>query len=232
VVSLRDKQPAGVEALLRWRHPQLGTIMPNELLPIARAVGIADELDEWVLDAACKHLVAWTATGSDFWLSVNVAPTELLAPRFAERVAATLRRYDLPAERLVIEVAEGWIASDLPAVVAGLSGLRKLGIRAALDDFGAGQASLSHLRRLPVDMLKLDRALVNTPAEHSVGPAVIDVVVSLGRRLALEIVAKGLETDEQVERARKSGCHYGQGFGLARPAPAERMEAYLETHRA
>jgi diguanylate cyclase (GGDEF)-like protein len=232
VVSLGDKQPAGVEALLRWRHPKLGTILPHELLPIARAVGIAEELDEWVLDAACKHLVAWTAGGSDFWLSVNVAPSELLVPRFAERVGATLLRHGLPAERLVVEVAEDWVASDLPAIVASLTALRKLGVRAALDDFGAGQASLSHLRRLPVDMLKLDRALVNTPAEHTVGPAVIDVVVSLGRRLGLEIVAKGLETDDQIERARKAGCLYGQGFGLARPAPAERMEAYLETHRA
>jgi diguanylate cyclase (GGDEF)-like protein/PAS domain S-box-containing protein len=232
VVGLRDKQPAGVEALLRWRHPKLGTIMPAELLPIARAVGIAAELDEWVLDAACKHLLAWTASGSDFWLSVNVAPQELLTARFSERVGTTLLRYGLPAERLVVEVAEDWIASDVPAIVASLAGLRKLGVRAALDDFGAGQASLSHLRRLPVDMLKLDRALLNTPDEHTVGPAVIDVVVSLGRRLGLEIVAKGLETDDQIERAQKAGCHYGQGFGLARPAPAERMEAYLETHRS
>jgi EAL domain-containing protein (putative c-di-GMP-specific phosphodiesterase class I) len=232
VVSLRDRQPAGVEALLRWRHPKLGTIMPAELLPIARAVGIAVELDEWVLDAACKHLAAWTAGGSDFWLSVNVSPRELLAARFAERVGATLKRHGLPPERLVVEVAEDWIAADVPAIVASLAGLRKLGVRAALDDFGAGQASLSHLRRLPVDMLKLDRALANTPEEHTVGPAVIEVVVSLGRRLGLEIVAKGLETEDQIERAQKAGCLYGQGFGLARPAPAERMEAYLETHRA
>jgi diguanylate cyclase (GGDEF)-like protein/PAS domain S-box-containing protein len=231
VVGLRDRQPAGVEALLRWRHPKLGTIMPAELLPIARAVGIAVELDEWVLDAACKHLSAWTAGGNDFWLSVNVSPRELLAARFAERVGATLRRHGLPPERLVVEVAEDWIAADVPAIVASLAGLRKLGVRAALDDFGAGQASLSHLRRLPVDMLKLDRALANTPEEHTVGPAVLDVVVSLGRRLGLEIVAKGLETEEQIERAQKSGCLYGQGFGLARPAPAERMEAYVETHR-
>jgi len=119
----------------------------------------------------------------------------------------------------------------VPAIVASLSGLRKLGVRAALDDFGAGQASLSHLRRLPVDMLKLDQALVNTPPEQGSGPAVIDVVVSLGRRLGLEIVAKGLESAEQMARARAAGCLYGQGFALARPAPAERMEAYLDSHR-
>ena len=232
VVGLRDQRPVGVEALLRWRHPKLGTIMPAELLPIARAVGIASDLDEWVLDAASHHLANWSTGDTDFWLSVNVAPRELLTARFPERVAATLKKHDLDPERLVVEVAEDWIAEDLPAVVAALTTLRKLGVRAALDDFGAGQASLSHLRRLPVDMLKLDRALVNPPAETPAGPAVIDVVVSLGRRLGLEIVAKGLESDTEIERARAAGCLYGQGFALGRPAPAERTEAYLETHRA
>jgi diguanylate cyclase (GGDEF)-like protein/PAS domain S-box-containing protein len=233
VVGLRDEQPVGVEALLRWRHPHLGTIMPAELLPIARAVGIAAEIDEWVLDAACKHLLAWSTGESSFWLSINVAPRELLTARFPDRVVNTLRRYGLPPERLVVEIAETWIAEDVPAIVASLSGLRKLGVRAALDDFGAGQASLSHLRRLPVDMLKLDANLVNTDGDPAAGsgPAVIDVVVSLGRRLGLETVAKGLETPEQIERAARAGCLYGQGFALGRPAPAERIEAYLDSHR-
>jgi diguanylate cyclase (GGDEF)-like protein/PAS domain S-box-containing protein len=229
LVDLRDQQPVGVEALLRWRHPQLGTILPVELLPIARAVGIAPEIDEWVLDAACRHLTGWQTGDTAFWLSVNVSPRELLTARFPERVRSTLNRYGLAPERLIVEVAEDWVAEDVPAIVASLAGLRKLGVRAALDDFGAGQASLSHLRRLPVDMLKLDASLVNTPPESG-GPAVIDVVVSLGRRLGLEIVGKGLETAEQVERARRAGCLYGQGFALARPAPAERIEAYLESH--
>jgi EAL domain-containing protein (putative c-di-GMP-specific phosphodiesterase class I) len=231
VVGLRDQQPVGVEALLRWRHPKLGTIMPAELLPIARAVGIAADLDEWVLDAACRHLSNWENRGDDFWLSVNVAPRELLTARFIEQLTATLDKHELPPERLVVEVAETWIAEDVPAIVAALAGLRKLGVRAALDDFGAGQASLSHLRRLPVDILKLDRTLINTPTEKN-SPAVIDVVVSLGRRLGLEIVAKGLETEDEIERAREAGCLYGQGFALGRPAPAERMEAYLESHRS
>jgi diguanylate cyclase (GGDEF)-like protein/PAS domain S-box-containing protein len=231
IVSLRDSQPAGVEALLRWRHPKLGTILPAELLPIARAVGVAAELDEWVLDAACRHVMAWSTGDSGFWLSVNIAPRELLTARFPEQVGGMLKKHGLDPERLVVEVAETWIAEDVPAVVAALAGLRQLGVRAALDDFGAGHASLSHLRRLPVDMLKLDRALLNPPADHASGAAVIDVVVSLGRRLGLEIVAKGLETREEIERARRAGCRYGQGFALGRPAPAERMEAYLDSHR-
>jgi diguanylate cyclase (GGDEF)-like protein/PAS domain S-box-containing protein len=232
VLSLKDSQPVGVEALLRWRHPQLGTILPAELLPIADAVGIATELGDWVISSACRRLESWSETDPELWMSVNVAPRELLSATFPHRVVAALAAYGLAPERLVVEVAETWIAEDVPAVVAALSNLRKLGVRAALDDFGAGQASLSHLRRLPVDMLKLDRSLVSSPAaQPGIGPAIIEVVVSLGRRLGLEIVAKGLETDEQIERARRAGCVYGQGFALARPAPAERIEAYLESHR-
>jgi diguanylate cyclase (GGDEF)-like protein/PAS domain S-box-containing protein len=233
VVGLGDSRPVGVEALLRWRHPQLGTILPGELLPIARAVGVAAELDEWVLDAACKHLAAWETGDEGLWLSVNVAPRELLTARFPHQVSAVLRRYGLAPERLVVEVAETWVAEDVPAIVASLAALRKLGVRAALDDFGAGQASLSHLRRLPVDMLKLHASLVNAVAEPGAGsgPAVIDVVVSLGRRLGLDVVAKGLETADEISRASAAGCRYGQGFGLVRPAPAERIEAYLDNHR-
>jgi EAL domain-containing protein (putative c-di-GMP-specific phosphodiesterase class I) len=161
-----------------------------------------------------------------------VSPRELLTARFPDRVATTLRRYGLAPERLVVEVAETWVAEDVPAIVASLANLRRLGVRAALDDFGSGQASLSHLRRLPVDMLKLHSSLANTASEANTGggPAVIDVVVSLGRRLGLEIVAKGLETEEQIERVARAGCIYGQGFIVGRPAPAERMEAYLDSH--
>ncbi|BBH64460.1 hypothetical protein ACTI_11450 [Actinoplanes sp. OR16] len=227
VTGLRDGRPVGVEALLRWRHPELGTILPEEILPIAGSLGITAELDEWVLDEACRSLNNWDGGDSDFWLSINVGPRELLTARFPERVASTLKRYGLIPERLVVEVAETWIAEDVPAIVAALTGLRKLGVRAALDDFGSGQTSLSHLRRLPVDMLKLNQSLVTG------GPgSVLDVVVSLGRRLGLEIVAKGLETQERIDRAAAAGCRYGQGFALAHPAPAERIEAYLESHRA
>jgi diguanylate cyclase (GGDEF)-like protein/PAS domain S-box-containing protein len=233
VLSLRDGKPVGVEALLRWRHPELGTILPAELLPIADAVGISAEIGEWVVRAACRRLELWSEADPGLWISVNVSPRELLDAGFSGRVAAALASHGLAPERLIVEVAETWIAEDVPAVVSALGALRRLGVRAALDDFGAGQASLSHLRRLPVDMLKLDRVLVNSSSDRPTGgPAVIDVVVSLGRRLGLEIVAKGVETEEQTDRARQAGCMYAQGFALARPAPAERTEAFLDSHRA
>ncbi|GAA0801499.1 putative bifunctional diguanylate cyclase/phosphodiesterase [Spirilliplanes yamanashiensis] len=233
VQSLRDGHTVAVEALLRWRHPTLGTIMPAELLPIAASVGVAGDIGEWVIDAACRQLARWQVLDPELSMSVNVAPRELLAPAFPTRVGAALVAHGINPEKLVVEVAETWVAEDVPAVVAALAALRNLGVRAALDDFGAGQASLAHLRRLPVDMLKLDRSLARGtgPATPLGGQAVIDVVVSLGRRLGLEIVAEGLETQEQVDRARDAGCPFGQGFALSPPSPAERVEAYLEEHR-
>ncbi|GAA4968299.1 putative bifunctional diguanylate cyclase/phosphodiesterase [Actinoplanes utahensis] len=224
VSRLPDGGPAGVEALLRWRHPELGTIPPAEVLQIAASLGITAEIDEWVLDRACRHLASWSLEDG-FWLSVNVGPRELLTARFPEKVAEILNRHGLAPERLVVEVAETWIAEDVPAIVAALAGLRKLGVRAALDDFGAGQTSLSHLRRLPVDMLKLSPTVMTSPS-------VIEVVVSLGRRLGLDVVAKGLETAEQIEAAGRAGCRFGQGFALGHPGPAERVEAYLESRRS
>jgi diguanylate cyclase (GGDEF)-like protein/PAS domain S-box-containing protein len=232
ILSLRDGRPVGAEALLRWRHPHLGTILPTEILPIAHSVGVGTEIGDWVIDAACRRLRAWSELDPNLWMAVNVAPRELLGTGFPDRVGAALTRHGLAGDRLVVEVAETWVDEDVPAVVAALAELRQLGVRAALDDFGAGQASLAHLRRLPVDMLKLDRSLISVPTDVVGGHGVLDVVVSLGRRLGLEIVAEGLERPEHVELATRAGCLYGQGLALARPGPAERIEAYLEEHRA
>ncbi|MEV1287230.1 EAL domain-containing protein [Micromonospora sp. NPDC049679] len=228
VLGLDDGRPVGVEALLRWRSPMLGTVLPNELLPVAEDLALIDEVGKWVRQRACRQLAAWSHSGHDLWMAVNVSQRELAAPDFVSAVAATLAAHRIAPERLVVEIAESRVAADVPSVVTQLAGLRALGVRTALDDFGAGQASLAQLRRLPVDILKIDRALVADPADRR-GPSkpLIDVVVSLGRRLGLEILAEGLESTAQVDQAREAGCRFAQGFALARPAPAERIEAFL-----
>nr|WP_239083851.1 EAL domain-containing protein [Asanoa ishikariensis] len=228
ILGLHDGQPVGAEALLRWRSPALGTVLPNELLPVAEDLGVMGEIGQWVLQDACRRIAGWDPR---LWLSVNVSPAELAAPDFVSQVAATLVANRLPPERLVIEIAEGRVGSDTPTVVTQLAGLRALGVRTALDDFGAAQASLAHLRRLPIDILKVDRALVGEHAtsRQSGGMAkpLIDVVVSVGRRLGMEIIAEGLESGAQIDQARAAGCQLGQGFALSHPAPAERFEAFL-----
>ncbi|HYN95030.1 MAG TPA: EAL domain-containing protein, partial [Pilimelia sp.] len=233
VVHLLDRRPAGVEAFLRWRSPRLGTVLPAEFIPVAEDMGVAAEVADWVLATGCRHLATWLAGGNDVWLAVNMSPRQLIAPDAVARVGAALAAYRVPPERLVVEVAEARLAGDLPAVMTQLAALRALGVRTALDNFGAGQASLAQLRRLPIDILKIDGALVAEPVDRS-GPdqPLVDVVVSLGRRLGLELVAEGLETEEGLTEALSAGCRLGQGYVLNRPVPAEHLEAYLENFRA
>ncbi|MFD0747953.1 putative bifunctional diguanylate cyclase/phosphodiesterase [Phytohabitans flavus] len=238
VLSLADRQPVGVEALLRWRNPTLGTVLPSELLPVAEDLALLDEIGQWVLATAVKQLAAWTVPGRELWMSVNVSPRELAAADYVTRVKSLLAEREISPELIVVEVAESRLSADVAAVVPQLAALRSLGVRTALDDFGAGQASLQQLRRLPVDLLKIDGSIISAPSDQL--PAdlkghsrpLIDVVADLGRRLGVEIIAEGLESVAQVRQAKEAGCRLGQGFALARPAPAERIEAFLEEHRA
>ncbi|WP_406107628.1 EAL domain-containing protein [Micromonospora globbae] len=226
VLGLVDRLPVGTEALLRWRSPVLGTVLPAELLPVAEDLDVVGELEWWALDRACRQLAEWSAHGRQLWMAVNVTTGELTIPDFVQRTGAILAAYGVPPDRLVVEVAEPRIGADLSTVVARLAGLRSLGVRTALDDFRAEHASLAHLRRLPIDLLKVNGRLVDSATETQ--DALIDVVVSVGDRLGVEVVAEDLESPAQVEGARRAGCRYGQGFALARPATAERVEAYFE----
>ncbi|MBQ1017889.1 GGDEF domain-containing protein [Micromonospora sp. D93] len=226
VVDLADGQPVGAEALLRWRSPVLGTVLPAELLPVAEDLDLVGELEWWVLDRACRQLSDWSVGVRELWMAVNVTTRELTTPDFVQRLAAVLAAYGVPPERLVVEVSEPRVAGDLPTVVARLAGLRSLGVRTALDDFRAEHASLAQLRRLPIDLLKVGPELVGARPDGQ--PPLIDVVVNVGERLGVELVAEELESSTQVEGARRGGCRYGQGFALARPATAERVEAYFE----
>ncbi len=226
VVALADRMPVGTEALLRWRSPALGTVLPAELLPVAADLDLLGEVGWWVVDRACRQLAAWSEGGRELWMAVNVTPRELAATDFVARTATALAAYDVPPERLVVEVAEPAVGAELPTVTARLAGLRSLGVRTALDDFRAEHASLAQLRRLPIDLLKVGPHLV-APGGDGQRP-LIDVVANLGDRLGVEVVVEGLESDGQVAGARRAGCRYGQGFALARPATAERVEAWFE----
>ncbi|TYC23216.1 EAL domain-containing protein [Micromonospora sp. MP36] len=226
VLALADRQPVGTEALLRWRSPVLGTVLPDELLPVAADLDLVGEVGRWVLDRASRQLAAWSDGGRELWMAVNVTPRELAAPDIVARAATALAAYGVPPERLVVEVAEPAVGAELSTVVARLAGLRSLGVRTALDDFRAEHASLTQLRRLPLDLLKVGPHLVG-PAADGQRP-LIDVVASLSARLGLEVVVEGLESEAQVAGARRAGCRYGQGFVLARPATAERVEAWFE----
>jgi len=229
ILDLVAQRPLAVEALLRWRHPRLGTLLPVDIIPVAEDLGLIEEIGSWVLRQACRQLADWRGEGRDLSMAVNVSARQLDGAGMTVDVAATLDLHDLPPERLVLEIAEGGLDDDTGHVCEQLSALRTLGVRTALDDFGAGPDSLSHLRRLPLDMVKVGRSIFDETAGRSGPPLpIIDVMVGLGRRLGLEIVAQGLEAPDHLDVVRGAGCRLGQGHLFARPQPAEHIEAYLD----
>jgi diguanylate cyclase (GGDEF)-like protein len=232
VLDLAEDRPHGVEALLRWRHPRLGTLLPADIVPVAEDIGAIDEIGSWVLDRSCRQLARWLHEGRDLWLAVNLSARQLAGADLVGDVTATLERCDVPPERLVVEVGESGLGSDTAVIAAHLAGLRAVGMRTALDDFGAGSESLANLRGLPLDLIKLGRPFFGEPGVRP-NPAmpIIEVIVGLGRRLGFETIAEGLECPAHLDVVRGAGCRFGQGHLFARPQPAERIEAYLDAHQ-
>jgi diguanylate cyclase (GGDEF)-like protein len=229
VVDLPSMRPVGAEALLRWHHPRLGQVPPAEFIPVAEECGVIGRLGTWVLHQACHQLSRWLSDGHDVWVSVNVSPRELHAPEYVAQVAEVLEAHRVPPQRLVLEVTEHAVATDVDELVRRLRALRMTGVRIALDDFGAGYSSLGQLRKLPVDILKIDHTLVAEPESSRTGTAapLVDVVVRLGHRLGLEVIAEGMTEPHQRTVVEEAGCRWGQGglFGWA--VPAEHLEARL-----
>jgi EAL domain-containing protein (putative c-di-GMP-specific phosphodiesterase class I) len=227
VVGLPDGRVAGVEALLRWHHPRLGQVPPDEFIPVAEESGLIGGLGEFVLDEACYQLARWLDDGHEVDLSVNVSVRELHADGYPAGVAGVLRRHRVPPERLVLEVTEHAVALDVERIVERLTALREAGVRVALDDFGAGYSSLGQLRTLPVDILKIDRSLTAAPGSGPLRYAapLADVVVQLGNRIGLDVVAEGITDPDQRRVLEEAGCRFAQGDLFGRPMPAERVEA-------
>jgi EAL domain-containing protein (putative c-di-GMP-specific phosphodiesterase class I) len=233
VVALPSMRLVGAEALLRWHHPALGSVRPDEFIPVAEESGLINRIGSWVLEHACRQLSQWLIAGHDVWVSVNLSPKELHAADYAAQVADVLAEYGVPPQRLVLEVTEHAVATDMEELVSRLKELRVTGVRIALDDFGAGYSSLGQLRNLPVDILKIDHALVAEP-ESRTGTAapLVDVVVRLGHRLGLEVLAEGIGTPAQRAIVEEAGCRLGQGSLFGWGVPAEHLEAQLRSMRS
>jgi diguanylate cyclase (GGDEF)-like protein len=233
VVALPSMRIVGAEALLRWSHPGLGKVRPDEFIPVAEESGLISRIGSWVLRTATRQLSEWLADGYDIWCSVNLSPKELHAADYAGQVADVLEEHGVPPQRLVLEVTEHAVATDMEELISRLAELRATGVRIALDDFGAGYSSLGQLRNLPVDILKIDHALVAEP-ESRTGTAapLVDVVVRLGHRLGLEVLAEGIGTPAQRAVVEEAGCRLGQGSLFGWGVPAEHFEAQLNTLRS
>ncbi|WP_211207214.1 putative bifunctional diguanylate cyclase/phosphodiesterase [Stackebrandtia nassauensis] len=225
VISLPHRRVVGAEALLRWQHPTLGAVSPGEFIPVVEDAGLSSDLATWTLGQVAERLAVWKAGGHPAWVSINLSPRQLHSRLFATDLAQALLSKGVPPSRLVVEVTEHDVAQDMDILVAQLGALRGTGVRIALDDFGAGYSSLGQLHRLPVDILKIDRDLVAGSDEGAAPLA--DVVVRLGERLGLAVIAEGVETETQLDVVKQAGCAMVQGYLLARPMAVAKIDAML-----
>jgi diguanylate cyclase (GGDEF)-like protein len=231
-VRLIDGRTTGFEALVRWNHPDRGLVPPVEFIPLAEETGAITGIGRWVLHEALRQGAAWTAeTGTPLRMAVNLSPRQFQDGDVVADVVAALAETAFPAAQLTLEVTEGVLVRDVDAVVAQLESLRALGIRIAIDDFGTGFSGLSYLRHLPADIIKIDRSFVSDlPAGRS-ATTLITSIVELARTLGLDVVAEGVETEEQRLTLRELDCAQAQGYLFARPEPADQCGRALAVSR-
>jgi diguanylate cyclase (GGDEF)-like protein len=221
IVHLATGRLDGVEALVRWLHPERGWLAPMDFIPLAEESGLIDEIDRWMLREACRNAAGWVQDRLLDKVTVNVSSRELLDVGYVQRVRDILADTGLPPQHLVLEITETTLDADTADVVGTLRDLRAMGIRIAIDDFGTGFSSLSRLDRLPVDVLKIDRSFVAAIQDQFGDAPLVAAVVALGHALGLTLVAEGIEDAHQRERLAELGCDEGQGFLFGRPMPAE-----------
>ena len=230
IVALPKGEIVGVEALVRWQHPERGLIGPGELIPLAEDSRLMGPFGRWVLNTACRQAQQLAAhRTAPLWLSVNVSTRELEDERFVAEVEAAVRDSKLDPSRLVLEITESLFIRDVAASIGRLSQLKALGIGLAMDDFGTGYSSLSYLRALPLDLLKIDRSFVDVVTHGPEKSAVARAVVKLARTFELAAVAEGVENAEQAKALTAMGCDMAQGHWFARPLDAAALEELLAT---
>jgi len=220
---------SSVEALIRWRHPERGSIAPKDFIPLAEETGLIHELSEWIFDEACRQLSAWMKLGiQNLKMSINLSAKQLHSSDLSEIVEATLKKHQLRGQDLELEITETAAMVDPEVAVQQLTSLRELGVGLAIDDFGTGYSSLSYLKRLPIQVLKLDRTFVHD-IEHDQNDLEISAAtISLAHNLGLKVVAEGVETEAQVQFLIAHQCDYLQGYYFSRPLPAMEATRYLQ----
>jgi EAL domain-containing protein (putative c-di-GMP-specific phosphodiesterase class I) len=229
IVSLPKQEIIGFEALLRWSHPQRGSISPAEFIPLAEETGLIVPLGEWVLRAACAEAANWPA---DIKLAVNLSPAQFKKRNLVQVVIGALAQSGIPARRLELEITESVLLQDDDMTLAMLHQLRSLGMCISMDDFGTGYSSLSYLRRFPFDKIKIDQSFIRDLAKRHDSTAIVRAVASLAKSLKITAVAEGVETIDQLEQAQAEGCSQAQGYLFAAPIAAAKIPELLARHRA
>jgi diguanylate cyclase (GGDEF)-like protein len=216
--SLRSEQISGAEALVRWRHPQRGTVLPDAFIPVIETSGLIHELGHWVMEQACTEAAGWHRRGLPLeTISVNVSGRQIERPDLPERVARVLQQTGLPAQRLQLELTESSLMHRPQQAARCMSEIRDMGVGLALDDFGSGYSALAHLLEFPLDTIKIDRGFIARVDYNASDRVLVSGVISLARELGLRVVAEGVETERQLDFLRQTDCDEVQGFLLGRP---------------
>ncbi|MEJ6655146.1 MAG: bifunctional diguanylate cyclase/phosphodiesterase, partial [Pseudomonas sp.] len=230
-VTLADHRVVGVEALLRWHHPDRGLVSPDLFIPLAEQSGAIIAIGEWVLDQACRQLREWHDAGrTHLRMSVNLSTVQLHHPDLSMMVTQVLQRHALPSNSLELEVTETGLMEDIHAAARHLNNLKHTGVLIALDDFGTGYSSLSYLRRLPLDKIKIDKSFTRDLLSDSGDQNIVRVIIQLGRNLNMQVIAEGVESLEQQAYLQQEGCHEGQGYFYSRPLPAAALIEWLDDY--
>ncbi len=230
-VAIASGEVVAVEALLRWRHPEQGDVNPEELIRVAEQSAVMRLLTFHVLGEVTGQLAAWRKQGLAVRAAVNVSVRDLHASDFADQLAALLTRHKLPAAQLQLEITEGALMADPHRVLATLQRLSELGVALSLDDFGTGYSSMSHLRRLPLAEVKIDRSFVIGMASDDDDVSIVRSIIELAVALGLRVVAEGVEDERTWRRLGSLGCHVAQGWFYARPMPAEDLPSWISRYR-
>ncbi len=231
IVAFASGRPAHLEALVRWNRPGGRLVPPDEFIGIAEETGLIHPIGEWMLQRAAHDCARWQDVAPGVGVSVNVSPRQFDNRSVVEAVEGALRETGLAPELLGLEITESVLVDDADETVALLDELKSLGVRIALDDFGTGYSSLTYLHRLPIDELKIDRSFVAVLEDESSDLVLLQIMVQLGRAFDLKVVAEGIDTDRKLRRIQRLGCHFGQGYLFARPAPFDRVMRRFQESR-
>jgi diguanylate cyclase (GGDEF)-like protein len=228
LVDLETLEVVGAEALLRWRHPERGLLLPTAFVDIAEETGLILPLGRWVLEQAALDAAAWQeVTDRPFSVSANLSPSQLHDPDLVAIIVAILQDADVPPSSLIVEITENLLLKDAELARSRLAALRSVGVRVAVDDFGTGYSSFAYLDRYPVDILKIDRSFVGSLGGRPRAAVLVRSILELANAFDLETVAEGIESTEQLRTLRSLGCRFGQGFRFAVPRPADQITAML-----
>jgi diguanylate cyclase (GGDEF)-like protein len=225
--ALSDMKPTGVEALLRWRHPERGIVQPDAFIPLLEETALITEVGRWVLQEACRQCSAWREDGLPIVIAVNVSGRQLDTDQLVADIEDALADNALDASALTIEITETTLMRNVEETVRRLGAIKQLGVRIAIDDFGTGYSSLAHLQQFPVDALKIDRSFISGLRSNKEGETLIRTLVQLGKALSIETFAEGIEQQRELSLLREEDCDNGQGFLFARPLDVAATEAFF-----